>query len=211
MEYYIIKYGRQEGPYTVEGLQNAGITPETPVWRQGMTEWQAASRLPELASLFPMQEEESAFGSYARLGDIPPQNGSGSPYEHQNAYGQQSPYQQPNPYPQNQPNPYPQNPQKPVGGSSQPHTNWMPWAILGTVLGLCSCVGLICGVIGIIYASKANNAYLSGSYYDGDQANSTAKVMTIISLIMGVLGIIGTVIMWVFNLGSGFLSAVSNV
>ncbi|MDE6340153.1 MAG: DUF4339 domain-containing protein [Muribaculaceae bacterium] len=90
--------------------------------------------------------------------------------------------------PEERPKPY--NPQ-PAGGQPIPHTNWMPWAILGTVLGTAfSCIGMIFGIIGIVKASKANGFYQNGMGADGDVANSSARVMTIIALVLGGLGLI---------------------
>lgn len=97
---------------------------------------------------------------------------------------------------------YAQNYDSPYGGnqpisSQKPHTNWMPWAIAGTVFGfLFSCIGVIFGVIGIIQANKANKAYAYGDNQTGDTANSTAKVMSIIALVLGVIGVIGSILIW---------------
>ena len=51
MEYYIIIDGKPAGPYPAAELPNLGLTPSSKVWRQGMSDWQPASNLPELASL----------------------------------------------------------------------------------------------------------------------------------------------------------------
>lgn len=66
----------------------------------------------------------------------------------------------------------------------------MPWAIVGTVLGfLCCMIGMIFGIIGIVNANKANRFYNEGNAMMGDQANTTARTMTIIALVFGALGI----------------------
>lgn len=94
--------------------------------------------------------------------------------------------------------------QQPAGNFSQfaaPY-NWMPWAIVGTVLGLCSCIGLIFGILGIVNASKANNAFAVGDYRTGESANHTAKTMTIISLVFGGLNIVGSIFYFIFYAGA---------
>lgn len=162
--YYIIKDGAQQGPFGVEQLKQLALTRETFVWAPGMQDWQKAGDVPELAFIFGIpQEEESAFGGYARPEEPAPQ-----------AYNQPPRY-----------NTWNQN-IAPV-----PHTNWLPWAIVATVAGaLFSCVGLIFGIIGITKASKANRFYMEGFADLGNAANSSARTMTIIALALAVVGII---------------------
>ena len=70
-------------------------------------------------------------------------------------------------------------------------TNWLPWAIVATVLGFfTSCIGAIFGIIGIVQANKANTFYSQGFDREGDAANSNARIMTIIGLIFAAIGII---------------------
>lgn len=73
--------------------------------------------------------------------------------------------------------------------------NWMPWAIVGTILGgLTTCLGLIFGIIGMSYANKANKMIKHGFLQEAIAANSTAKTMTILSLVLAGIGIIGSII-----------------
>ncbi len=51
-QYYIIRNDQQAGPYTLEELAEMGITPDTIVWTEGMTDWTPARQVSELASLF---------------------------------------------------------------------------------------------------------------------------------------------------------------
>lgn len=51
-QYYIIRNEQQAGPYTLEELAEMGITPDTIVWTEGMTDWAPARQVSELASLF---------------------------------------------------------------------------------------------------------------------------------------------------------------
>ena len=73
------------------------------------------------------------------------------------------------------------------------HTNWMPWAIVCTVLGVLSgCLTLIIGIFAIVWANKANNYYNMGNAARGRSANSSAKTLTIIGLIIGAISIVGS-------------------
>lgn len=79
-----------------------------------------------------------------------------------------------------------QYPQQPVGT----FTNWLPWAIVGTVLGICSCIGLVLGIIGITKANGANNAYKCGDYDLARSVNNSARTLTILSLVFDGIGIL---------------------
>ncbi len=53
MNIYFIHTGpEQEGPFTPEELKLKDIRKETPVWREGLSEWKKAGELPELNFLF---------------------------------------------------------------------------------------------------------------------------------------------------------------
>ena len=53
MEYYYNQGGQPVGPVDLDALRSVGLTPNTLVWHEGMTDWQQACELPELADLFP--------------------------------------------------------------------------------------------------------------------------------------------------------------
>lgn len=198
MLYYIIRDGNQAGPYPKEVLVMQGLTPETYVWREGMSGWVRANEMDELADLFvtepPQHPQEAEYEPHRQPGYNQQQGYDRQQrgYEQQNPYGRQNPYGQQNPYgrqnPYGQPNPYgPQNPYQ------QGPTNWLPWAIVATIIGfMFSCIGGIFGIIGIVQANKANAAYLQGDNITGDAANSSARTMTIIGLVMGGIGLIGS-------------------
>ena len=52
MKFFIVENNVQAGPYTIEELRARNIQPSTLVWREGMADWIAAGRVPELACLF---------------------------------------------------------------------------------------------------------------------------------------------------------------
>lgn len=189
MQYYIILNGSQLGPYSKEELSLQGITSETLVWHEGLPEWVKANTVPELSDLLAQANYAENYKPYRQEG---PENQPKHPQPPVNpGYqpGQQG-YQQPynNPYGQ------PMNPGYQQNGYPIPHTNWMPWAIITTIVGTCTtCIGLVLGIIAIVYASKANSCYAAGQQVEGDAANSTARILTIINIVLCVLGIIASV------------------
>ena len=194
--YFIISEGQQAGPFPKEHLKARGVEKDTFVWREGLEGWVPASELPELQDIF----EETIIQAVPQQPYGQPQQPYGQPQQPygqpQQPYGQpQQPYGQPQqPYGQPQ-QPYGQ-PQPPYGqpqpyGNPVPHTNWMPWAIVGTIVGaLFSCIGMIFGIIGIVKANNANKAYAVGDETGGDMNNSSAKTMTIIALVLAGIGLI---------------------
>jgi len=54
--FFVHLNGQQMGPYPMatlkEGAQSGQFTPQTPVWKEGMAEWQSAEQVPELQALF---------------------------------------------------------------------------------------------------------------------------------------------------------------
>lgn len=226
-QYYMVVNEQSTGPYTYEELIiHPNLTPETLVWKPGIDNWVAASTFPELATVFskaeekPYQEQthdQQAPPNYNNFANNPqyqdghiyndPRNGNpytnqeNSHFGHQNhPYGNQGGHQS-------------------YGGYHRPHhegyyeqerryqndyrpgirTNWLPWAIVATVVGFfTSCIGAIFGIIGIVQSSKANNLYARGYDVEGDAANSNAKTMTIIGLILAGIGVL--VLFWAGSL-----------
>ena len=171
--YFMIIDGQQAGPFVREELKYHNIRPESMVWREGLENWVAASALPELADLFALQQP-------------PAYPGMQQPSMQQPVYGQEFTAR-------------PAYGPQPSGMQSEPipHTNWLPWAIVCTVLGcMTSCITLILGIIGIVQANKANDMYNRGNRALGDSANSSAKTVTICGLILGVISIIGMIFLF---------------
>ncbi len=50
-QYFIVKNGEQQGPYSLEQLRQQGITSETLVWAEGMDQWMAAWQVSELRDI----------------------------------------------------------------------------------------------------------------------------------------------------------------
>lgn len=197
--YYLIINEQQRGPFAKEDLLAQGLTPSTMVWREGMADWAPATEVTELQELFYQQpaQPQSRQTQCAQPGQPPqqpyqqPQQGYQQPYQ-QPQQGYQQPYQQQGYQPQQYPQP-PQQPQYPQY-QAQP-TNWLPWAIVATVLGLCSCIGLVLGIIAITRANSANKFYQFGDTVSGNAANSSARTLTIIALAFDGIGLLVNIAM----------------
>lgn len=59
MEIWIHINDSQEGPFAIEALPVDRITPDTPVWHEGLSDWTTAKNVPELAHLFAAAEPEA--------------------------------------------------------------------------------------------------------------------------------------------------------
>ena len=81
--------------------------------------------------------------------------------------------------------------QIPIGSYPPGWTNWLGWAIVGTIFGsIFYCVGLVTGIIAIVFAAQANSEARTGDLQTAKSKNSTAQVMTIITLVFAVIGLI---------------------
>lgn len=72
--------------------------------------------------------------------------------------------------------------------------NYLVIAIVGTVLGLCSCLGFIVGIIAIVFAVQVNSKYDVGDYSGAESSANTAKILSFTSLGLAILGLIGNII-----------------
>ena len=176
--------GRRIGPATVGELIAKGVGPDTPVWHPGMSDWANASTQHDFSQRFSGNTPPH-FGQNPQYGQQQPNFGQNPQYRQQN-YGQnqnaynrfsnQNQYGNPNQF-----------------GNQPARTNWLPWAIGATVVSfLFSCIGAVFGIIGIVQANKANGFFAAGFEAEGDQANNTAKTMTIIAYVLAGIGLIAT-------------------
>ncbi len=157
--------GQRIGPADPTTLIASGLNADTPVWRQGMTDWLPASSQPELMAALNAASHSTP----------PPPFQSQNNYDNRQTYGQNS---------------YSPTSQPGLTPPTQQPFNWLPWAITATVVGfLFSCFGAIFGIIAIVKANAANTAFSIGNEIAGLQANSSAKTMTIIAFAFAVGGI----------------------
>ena len=195
--YFVHVNGQQKGPFTLSQLPAEGVTLQTMIWRPGLNEWVVAAQLPEVSAFLS--------NSYPQIETppIPPfEQPSGT-----NLYGQpsfpsyphqSSPYSSPNPYYGSQPNYGQQYGMYPAGW-----TNWLPWAIVATVIAVlfCGLLNTVFGIIGIVKANSANDAARRGMP-EARELKSSAKTWTIISLALSGIALISWIIF--LNLGNNF-------
>lgn len=187
--YYIHINGEQKGPFNKEALPGLGLKPNSMVWRSDLPNWVEARTLPELVELL----NETSWNA-APPQQPPRQAAPSNPYpqSQQGGFQTSGPYCQPQSpgYGGYQNNDAPRYPgQFPPGWRS-----WLGWAIVGTIFGgLFTCVGFITGIIGIVYAAQANSDAKLGNMMSAESKNSTAKILTIISLVLAGIGLIACV------------------
>ncbi|MCH5229933.1 MAG: DUF4339 domain-containing protein [Muribaculaceae bacterium] len=211
-QYYMVVDEKSTGPYTLDEVTlHPSLTPETLVWKPGLDNWVAAKTLPELIPAFSPKESpfEAVPPEYTGPQANPNPNPDPDPYEsrphghpyedqhkHSHPFGDNPQYQEGHTY-HNQDRFYDRYDRYRNGYRPGMRTNWLPWAIVATIVGFfASCIGAIFGIIGIVQANKANRLYMMGYDREGDAANSNARLMTIIGLIFAGIGII---IAWSFG------------
>ena len=136
--YHIIgKDGKQAGPFPGEELVNRGVTRDTFVWCEGMSNWQKAGEVTELCAIFapaaastqPIQPKPAQQPAQAAFGQQQPQTFQQRPAAQQpaqGAFGQQQPafgQQQPQAFQQR---PAAQQPAQGAFGQQQPFGQQRP-------------------------------------------------------------------------------------
>lgn len=68
--------------------------------------------------------------------------------------------------------------------------NFLALSIVGTVLGLCNCIGLITGIIAIVYATQSTKQYQQGNYKKSVSSAKYAKILAWVTIGIFVLSMI---------------------
>lgn len=169
--YYIGPQNQQMGPYSYEELKDCVIGPNTKIWYQGLPNWVQACEISELQGWFP-PSSATTVPPYQPF--QPQQPSQPTPPQHQQSYQSVNPV----------------NP-----GVAKPDS-WLIWSILSTVL----CC-LPCGVVAIIYASKVDKLWMEGNYAEAQKSAEQAKLFTLIS---AGLGVVGGIIGFIMGLAGAF-------
>lgn len=178
MEIYIHANGSNMGPYSLEQLKDLGISPDTPVWYNGLPDWTPAGVAPATRELFfapspdkaivPEEPSAEAQATPASGESAPPIPSGQQGYNpNQGYYGQQG----------YNPQGYPYGP-----GQQGPPPSYLAWAIIST---LCCCMPF--GIVAIIYASKVNGLWLRGDVNGAYKASARAQTWTILAIVIGLL------------------------
>ena len=151
--FYIDNNNTQKGPIAGERLLEFGVTPETPVWCNGMPDWMPAREVSELKPLFQQQ---------------PPQ------FWHQQYYNYQQPYNGWNNNPQR---PISEKPDNWLAWSIV----CTSLLVLFTAYSCIGIILIPLGAIGIAYASKVDSQWKQGRYDEAISSAKKAKKFTIIA------------------------------
>ena len=181
--FYIDSNNVQKGPVAGERLTEFGVTAETPVWCDGMSDWMPAETVNELKPLF-QQPPWQQFGQQQYAGS--------QSYQQQPNYGS---YQQP----YNQSRQYGYNPQQPV---PEKPDNWLAWSILCTIL---CCLPF--GVVGIVYAAQVDSLWNQGRFTEAIKAAKKAKTFTLIGVISAAIFLLIYFLIWFFAAALGIGAA----
>ncbi len=102
----------------------------------------------------------------------------------------------------------PPPPPVPVPASSEPFETNKTLGIIAIVVGAltCSCLTLIMGILGVVFAGKAQTAWAAGDIEGARSAASTARVFSIIGFVLVVVWAIIVIIgfatgSFTFNVG----------
>lgn len=179
MEIYIHANGSNMGPYSLEQLKGLGISPDTPVWYNGLPDWTPAGVAPATRELFfapspdkaivPAEPYAEAQATSASGESAPPVPGAQQGYNPNQGYYSQQGY--------NPNQGYPYGP-----GQQGPPPSYLAWAIIST---LCCCIPF--GVVAIIYASKVNGLWLRGDVNGAYKASARAQTWTILAIVSGLI------------------------
>ena len=100
-------------------------------------------------------------------------------------------YQAPPPPPPPQPGGYGQ-------AYGTPPKNNMAMAVIALILGLCggSCIGLITGIVSVVYASQVNGKFARGDVAGAQQSAASARTWAIVTFVIVVIAIVLTAVLY---------------
>lgn len=179
-EYFYLNGETKVGPLSLEALKNASIQPDTMVWNNSLPDWVEARSLPELQSLFVVNNVTEP----TPVEPVPPAPPVSPIPNYGNTTGSSSTFN---------------------NGTSIPPMpeNYLIWAILATIF----CCWPI-GIFAIIKASKVSSAYTAGDYAGAQQASEEAKKFTMWTAIIGGVSIIVIAILYVFVIAAAVAGSI---
>lgn len=99
--------------------------------------------------------------------------------------------------------PPPLPPEQAIG----PVPNYLPWAIIVTIVAFCTCcvVGAIPGVVAIVFASQVNKRLAAGDRPGAEDASRNAKLWCWITTGVAVLGLLVSIAMQMSGYSAEFM------
>ena len=204
MKYYIAENGQQVGPFEPNELLLHGLTVNSLVWCEGMTNWTSASQAPELMAILSGQSIPTGIDTQLPqtppMGDVPlPQVPPVNTTPQTTAPQQTTPYGTPNqPYAPPQYGPSNTTPSNQV----MPKT-WLTESIVATVVCTLCCgasfITLITGIIAIFHANGVKTKFNNGDYAGANKKSASAKLWTLITAGIGVAAALYSAYMLISN------------
>ena len=189
-EYYYLKNGMKQGPFTLDALKKEPIDPDTQVYHSEALDFAPARTFPELQSFFAEDRgttvDESNYNR--REPNYNTSAGTPSPQTAFEAAGNGASSSTYNPNMQRPPMP----------------DNYLVWGILVTIL--CGC-GMPLGIVSIINASKVGSAYAAGDYVGAEKASKAAKKWAIWGAVSGGVFVLLYLLFVVVVAAAGFMDA----
>ncbi len=86
-------------------------------------------------------------------------------------------------------------------------------AIIATVLGVCSpcCIGLILGVVAIVFANQVNKKYDVGGYSGEEQKKKNSKILSYVAFGLVALNLIYVIFVFITQGGDAILNQYQGV
>lgn len=183
-EFFVVLNEVITGP--IVGLQDLSvydIRPDTPVWYEGLDDWQPAIMAPLTRQLFTPDSEYYRALSVAGQEENPP------------TLQPEPPTLRPAPEPQQPVAPAPRHVEEPAQAPfAQPlatetetivparPNSYLVWAIIVTVI-----FNLICGVIALIYSFKVRSKYRKGNYAGAERCSNTVQWWIAVGIVLGLI------------------------
>lgn len=161
MKIWIYLNGLQQGPYTIDQLRMLPLTPETPVWYEGLPDWTPAAQAPAIAPWFGGKEVDTT-ASEASAVDQAPETGAFNP----DPVKTQAPPAT-----------------EPTVIAKRPPT-YMVWCILLTVL-CCSPLALA----GIITGALSSSRYNEGRLEAARSLSEATEWLLILAIVFAIIGL----------------------
>ena len=187
-EYYYLKNGMKQGPFTLDALKKEPIDPDTQVYHSEALDYAPARTFPELQSFFAEDRGTTVDESNYNRRE-PNYNTSASTPSPQTAFEAAGNGASSSTY-----NPNMQRPPMPE--------SYLVWGILVTVL--CGC-GMPLGIVSIINASKVGSAYAAGDYVGAEKASKDAKKWAIWGAVVGGVFVLLYILFVVVVAAAGFM------
>lgn len=176
MDYWIITDdNRQAGPYSLQDLSECDITPDTPVWHDGLNDWVKASEVEELAALLASQppavpvEEPTGAQVIITCDNAEPQQQQPADQPASPAVIYVPAYAIPPGY----------VPVVPAGTEPKSPPSYLVWAIICTIVCF-----LPLGVCAIIFSTKVKSHFKAGRLDKAYRASELAALFVILSFVV---------------------------